>query len=55
MVKFTEQLCGGPLFVYIITDLVNDWETLNHGFSEEYIGCKFLGMYEVHILRANVF
>ena len=55
MVKFTEQLCGGPLFVYIITDLVNDWETLNHGFSEAYTGWKFSGMYEFHILRANVF
>ena len=55
MVKFTEQLCGGPLFVYIITDLTNDWETLNHCISEAYIGWKFSGMYEVRILRANVF
>ena len=55
MVKFTEQLCGGPLFVYIITDLVNDWETLNHGFSKAYIGWKFSGMDEVRTLRANVF
>jgi len=41
MVKFTEQLCGGPLFVYIITDLANDWETLNHGFSAASIARKF--------------
>ena len=55
MVKFVEQLCDGPLFVYIITDLVNDWETLNYVFSEAYIEWKFSGMYEVHILGANVF
>ena len=29
MIKLKEQICCGSLFVYIITDLDNDWETLS--------------------------